>query len=231
MDFRAIAAVALASLILASIAQAGTAVTDPAAIRAAVVRAVHSAAPHLPGTTLEADVAPLDPAVHLPACPDLATEVPPLIGSFVTVKVSCPAPVWTIYVPVRLHQWREVVVAATTLPPDRPLTAADLTLARVDTAALPGTPVTDIATALGKLLRTSVPAASPILAAQLEAPILVHRDQRVIVTLHDGAITLKTVVIAEQDGHAGDVIALRNPSSQKVIHATITSNGEAEMHL
>ncbi|MDE2513129.1 MAG: flagella basal body P-ring formation protein FlgA, partial [Alphaproteobacteria bacterium] len=33
------------------------------------------------------------------------------------------------------------------------------------------------------------------------------------------------------DGRAGDVIALRNPGSQKVIRATVTADGEAEMHL
>jgi len=233
MVFRAAAAFILAAVVLSPASHAAVAqgFADPAAIRAAVVSAVQRAAPRLPDTTLEVDAAAVDPAIHLPACPAVATTVPPLIGSFVTVKVSCPAPVWTIYVPVRLHQWRQVVVAAATLPPDRPLTASDLTLARIDTATLPSAPVVDLAGAVGKLLRTSVPAASPILAAQLEAPIVVHRDQRVIVTLRDGGITVKTIAIAEQDGRAGDVIALRNPSSQKVIRAIITANGEAEMHL
>lgn len=233
MIFRVGAAIIFATMVLspASHAAVDQGFTDPAVIRAAVTSAVQAAAPPLPDTTLEADVAALDPTIHLPACPALATAVPPLVGSFVTVKVSCPTPVWTIYVPVRLHQWRQVVVAAAALPPDRPLNASDLTLARIDTATLPSAPVIAMAEATGKLLRTSVPAASPILAAQLEAPILIHRDQRVIVTLRDGGVTVKTVVIAEQDGRAGDVIALRNPASQKVIRATITANGEAEMHL
>lgn len=231
MDFRVSAALVTAVLALAPVARAADGFTDPAAIRTAVANAVQAAAPRLPDTTLQADITPPDAAVHLPACADLETSVPPLIGSFVTVKVSCAAPVWTTYVPVRLRQWREVVVAAAALPPDQPLSASDLAMARVDTAALPSAPVVDLADAIGKLLRTSVPAASPILAAQLEAPILVHRDQRVVVTLRDGAITVKTTAIAEQDGRAGDVIALRNPSSRKVIRATITAGGEAEMHL
>lgn len=233
MDFRAEIAAFLAFMALLPAAQAAPdqGFADPAAIRAAVADAIKATAPKLPETTLEADVAQVDPAIHLPACPALATAVPPLVGSYVTVKVSCPLPMWTIYVPVRLHQWREVVVAAAALPPDRALTAVDLTLARVDTATLPSAPVGTIAEAVGKLLRTNVPAASPILGAQLEAPILIHRDQRVIVTLRDGGVTVKTVAIAEQDARAGDVIALRNPSSQKVIHATITSDGEAEMRL
>lgn len=233
MEFRAGIPLLAIALVLAPVAQAvgDPGFADPAAIRAAVTNAVETAAPHLPGTTLEAEITSPDPAVHLPACPAMAATVPPLSGAFITVKVSCPVPAWTIYVPVRLHQWRRVVVAAAALPPSRPLTAADLTLARVDTATLPSAPVADPANAIGKLLRTNVPAASPILAAQLEAPILIHRDQRVLVTLHDGGITVKTTVVAEQDGRAGDVIALRNPSSQKVIHATVTADGEAEMHL
>src|SRR5579872_7071619 len=158
MDFRAGTALFAATLALApaphTMADPGFA--DPAAIRAAVANAVETAAPQLPATTLEADVAPIDPAVHLPACPALAAAVPPLNGAFITVKVSCPAPAWTVYVPVRLHQWRRVVVAAAALPPNRPLTAADLTLARVDTAALPSAPIGDPADAVGKLLRTNV---------------------------------------------------------------------------
>src|SRR5579872_5477492 len=223
MDFRAGSALFAAALVLAPTAHAvaDPAFADPAAIRAAVANAVETAAPQLPATTLEAEVAPIDLAVHLPACPALAAAVPPLSGAFITVKVSCPAPAWTIYVPVRLHQWRRVVVAAAALPPNRPLTAADLTMA----------PVAEPAQVVGKLLRTNVPAASPILAAQLEAPVLIHRDQKVLVTLNDGAITVKTTLVAEQDGRAGDIIALRNPSSQKVIHATVTADGEAEMHL
>ncbi len=225
-------ALTLAALVLPPAAHAADAgYADPAAIRTAVADAVRSAAPRLPDTTLEADVSTIDPAIHLPACPALATAVPPLIGGFLTVKVSCPAPAWTIYVPVRLHQWRRVVVAAAALPPDRPLTEGDLTLARVDITTLPSAPVVDLDGAIGRLLRTSVPAASPILAAQLEMPILIHRDQRVVVTLRDGDITVKTVAVAEQDGRAGDLIALRNPSSQKIIHATVTADGEATMHL
>jgi len=233
MDFPAGTALFAAAMFVAPAVQAAAdpGYADPATIRAAVAAAVQEATPRLPATTLEADVAAIDPAVHLPACPALATSVPPLSGSFITVKISCPAPTWTIYVPVRLHQWRNVVVAAVALPPDRPLTATDLTLARIDTATLPSAPIGDPTDAIGKLLRTNVPAASPILAAQLEAPVLIHRDQRVLVTLHDGAVTLKTTVVAEQDGRAGDVIALRNPGSQKVIRATVTADGEAEMHL
>ncbi|MGH6975924.1 MAG: hypothetical protein ACREED_02755, partial [Stellaceae bacterium] len=107
MHFRAGIALFLVALTLSPAARAAAdqSFADPAVIRAAVASAVQAAAPRLPGTTLEADVATLDRAIHLPACPALATDVPPLAGGFVTVKVSCPAPAWTIYVPVRLHQW------------------------------------------------------------------------------------------------------------------------------
>ena len=71
-------------------------------------------------------------------------------------------------------------------------------------------------TVAGMVLAACLSASSAMAAnAQLEAPILVHRDQKVLVTLHDGGITVKTTVVAEQDGRAGDVIALRNPASEK----------------
>jgi len=225
--------VLLAAIALAAPAKAGPdqLFEDPEAIRAAVKQAVTVAAPKLPDTDIEADIQPVDPTVHLPQCPAPDVTLPPVTGSRITARVSCQTPSWTIYVPIQLHQWRMVVVAATALPPDKPLAEADLTLARVDTATLPGVPVTYPKDAVGKLLRVNVPAAAPLLGALLEAPILIHRDQRVILTLKNDAITVKTVAIAQQDGHEGDIILLQNPSSKKTVRATITADGEAEMHL
>ncbi len=223
----------LAAIVLAAPANAASdqPFEAPEAIRAAVEHAVADAVPKLPDTEIEADVQPIDPTIHLPQCPAPDVTVPLVTGSRITAKVTCQTPSWTIYVPIQLHQWRMVVVAATALPPDKPLAETDLTLARIDTATLPGVPVIDPKDAVGKILRSNVPAAAPLLGALLEAPIIIHRDQRVNLTLTDGNITVKTVAIAQQDGHEGDVISLQNPSSKKTVRATITADGEAEMHL
>jgi len=210
---------------------AGSPSVDPQAIRAAVEEAIQQAAPPLPGTTLEAEVQTPDANLHFADCPDLKVSVPPLTSGRITAKVACANPVWAVYVPVRLHRWQMVMVAATMLPPNRPLTASDLVAARIDTAGLPGAPIADSDAAVGKLLRTSVPAGAPLLAVQLEAPIVIHRDQRVVVTLDDGNVVVKTTAIAQQDGRAGDIILLQNPTSKKTLRAAVTADGEAEMRL
>jgi flagella basal body P-ring formation protein FlgA len=233
--FRSAAALVAAALGLAAqpclAAMAGAPSVDPQVIRAAVEDAIRKVAPPLPDTTLELEVQAPDANLHFAECPDFSVSVPPLTGSRITAKVSCANPVWAVYVPVRLHRWQMVMVAATMLPPNRPLAAGDLVAARIDTATLPGTPIADSDQAVGKLLRTTVPAGAPLMAAQLEAPIVIHRDQRVVVTLDDGNVVVKTTAIAQQDGRAGDIILLQNPASKKTLRAAVTADGEAEMRL
>jgi len=53
----------------------------------------------------------------------------------------------------------------------------------------------------------------------------------VAIDLPDEKATEALAARLAAEARAGDVIALRNPSSQKVIHATVTAGGEAEMHL
>jgi flagella basal body P-ring formation protein FlgA len=205
---------------------AGT-VEDPPAIRAAIVDAVKTRLTAIKDAT--AEVGAIDSRLRLPACAALDVGLPASNAAAMTAKVTCAAPNWTIYVPVRLHAWVDAVVAATNLAPNTKLTADDLSRARVDMYGAAGGVLTKPASAIGKVLRVGVLAGSPIPASFLEMPLVVHRGQTVLLTLSDGTMVIRDSVVALEDGRIGDNIAVRNTESDKIVHATVAADGSVEM--
>lgn len=147
-----------------------------------------------------------------------------------TAKVVCPDPSWTLYVPVHLHQWVDAVVAATNLAPNTALTGAQLTRGRADALAGTGGLISDPHQVEGKILRVGLTAGAPVLSPQLDLPVAVHRGQRVMLTLNDPEMTIKTTATALDDGRVGDTITVENADSQKTLRATVARDGGVEIN-
>jgi flagella basal body P-ring formation protein FlgA len=198
-------------------------IETPAAIQAAIRAALQSRIAGLKDAT--AEIGAIDPRLRLPSCPALAVALPETSAPVMTAKIACPSPEWTIYVPIRLHAWIEAVVAATNLAPNTALTADDLSRGRVDMFASPGAPITDPARVEGKTLQVGLLAGAPILASFLKAPLVVHRGEKVLLTLTDKTMVVRDTAVALDDGRIGDTIAVQNPESRKIVHATVDRDG------
>jgi flagella basal body P-ring formation protein FlgA len=121
------------------------------------------------------------------------------------------------------------VVAATNLPPNITLTAAQLTTGRADQLASSAGLMTDSRQVQGKVLRVGLMAGNPVLSSLLDQPIAVRRGQNVVLTLTDASMTLKTTATALEDGRVGDSISVQNPASQKMLRATVSRDGGVEI--
>ena len=176
------------------------------------------------------EIGNIDSRLRLPACPNINVELPPANAAMMTAKVSCDAPSWTLYVPVRTHLWVNAVVAATNLPPNTVLTASQLTTGKVDALANNGGVMTDMRQVSGKILRSGLAAGSPILAPALDLPISVRRGQKVVLTLTDPGMTIKATAVALEDGRVGDNISVQNAESQKTLRATVGRDGGVEIN-
>lgn len=199
------------------------------AIRGAITAALAPRLGTYKDASVEVEIGALDPRLRLPTCPAPDIELPPTNNALMTAKVTCPAPAWTLYVPVRLHAWVDAVVAAVNLMPETTVDAADLTRGRVDMLAHSGGLVTDPAQAAGKILRVGLPAGSPLLTPFLEAPVVVHRGQKVLLTLSDSTMTIRAPAVALEDGRVGESIQVENPDSNKTMRATVVDDGSVEM--
>lgn len=195
----------------------------PAAIRAAIAAALRPRLADLKGAT--AEIGAIDPQLRLPACPALAVGLPQAGAPAMTARVACASPQWTIYVPIRLHAWIEAVVAATNLAPNTALTAGDLARGRVDMFASPGGLMTERARAQGRILQVGLMAGAAILKSFLKVPLVVHRGEKVLLTLTDGTMSIRDTAVALGDGRVGDRIAVRNPESGKIVQATVAGDG------
>ena len=89
--------------------------------------------------------------------------------------------------------------------------------------------LTEPAQAEGKILRVGLLAGSPILSPFLEFPVVVHRGQKVLLTLSASTMTIKAPALALEDGRTGDSIEVENPDSKKTMRATVLDDGSVEM--
>lgn len=223
------AALIVAAMLPPPPALAASEVEGAEQIRAAVMAAVEPRLAAYTDARLEIAVGAIDPRLRLPFCAAPDVTLPPLNAALMTAKVDCQAPSWTIYVPVRLHAWIDAVVAAANLSPNTRLDAGDLTRGRVDMFATNGSFLTDLKDVEGKILRVGLVAGSPVLTPFLEYPVVVHRGQKVLLTLTATTMTIKAPALALEDGRIGDSIEIENPESQKTMRATVLSDGGVEV--
>jgi flagella basal body P-ring formation protein FlgA len=199
------------------------------AIRSAVESALAPRLVTIKDAEVEIAVGPIDPRLRLPLCATLHVSLPPSNTAIMTAKVECAGPNWSVYVPVRMHAWADALLASVNLMPNTKLSSADLTRGRVDLFTNVGGFLTEPAQAEGKILRVGLLAGAPVLRPFLELPVAVHRGQRVLVTLSDSAMTIKTTALAMEDGRIGENIALENPETKKTIRATVADDGTVEV--
>jgi len=201
----------------------------PEAIRKAVQAAAEQVAAPTPDQTLQIEVGDIDSRIRVAECPALEVEIPTVNAPLLSARVSCREPFWTLYVPVRVHAWGRAVVAAANLAPGTRLSAADLTVAQLDILTTNGAYLTDPQQAEGMILRSNIRAGAPIVTALLDLPVVVHRGDTVVLTLLDSTITIRSDVIAMEDGRVGDHITVQNPDSKKVIRAAVVNAGAVEI--
>lgn len=219
--------VGLSAVVVAPSVHAKTASTEPAA---AIIYAVTQQLPSLLQVPAHAtmQISPVAPESNLdvPSCPSPIVSASPVPHPLVEAKVKCRNPDWTIYVPVHLQAWVHAITAVSTLAPGALISANSISTRRIDALATPAGFLTNPDAAIGKVVRTRIDAGTPISPTLLQEPTLVHRGQSVTIHVRDGDISITTRGRALQSGRKGDTILVRNPSTQEVLHATVTSAGQ-----
>jgi flagella basal body P-ring formation protein FlgA len=145
-----------------------------------------------------------------------------------TVVVSCSAPPWRLFVPVRATNDVDAVVLARNVQPGDRLTAADVSVARRSSAALPYDYLSDAAQAVGLTMRRTQPAGAVLTAAALEAPEVVRRGELVTLTSGDGPISVKAEGTALAPARLNQRVKVRS-SSGRVIEGTAEGPGQVRV--
>jgi flagella basal body P-ring formation protein FlgA len=210
-----------ACLALASPAIAQTR-EDPAAVQSSIRQ---SLAPTLP-TGASVTLGSAAGAGAMPACasPLAVTITGP--EPYENAAVSCPGPVWTLYVPVTVTAVQAVVVAARPIAAGQPVGPDDVLLRPEPETAFRGQAVYyDPAAIDGGVAAMNLPAGAILTANDVQAPMLVKAGQTVAVDVRSGGVDVSIDAVAAEAGRLGDTILLTNPSSGKRFSALVTASG------
>jgi flagella basal body P-ring formation protein FlgA len=179
--------------------------------------------------TLSIEVGRLDPRLRLHQCGGaLATYFSPgtrPIGN-VTVGVRCNGPKsWALYVPVHIDRQVEIVVAKRPIMRGAIIGQDDLTSERRSVTAIRGNYFSDPEDVIGMAASRSLRPGAPLTHSIVKAARVVRRGERVILTLRGERIAVKMAGTALRDGTRGQVIPVRNLSSNRIVEGVVSDPG------
>jgi len=198
------------------------------AVRAAAESALRrQIEPAASGVILEA--AHLDARLRLAACPGpLAVDValPRGTQSRVLARVACKNTVsWTLNVPVDIHRKADVLVMRRAVGRGENIAVGDVV---VQSRVLPGLTspyVSRPADLAGRLTRRPIPEGTAVTADALDAPLLIHRGQSVVLTARVGGLEVRAPGMAMADAAAEQRVRVRNLNSLKIIEGIADTAG------
>ena len=159
--------------------------------------------------------------------PQLASSTSPeMVLTRMNFVVSCPGRAgWQFNVAVRPDVSVPVVMPASLIARDTVLTADDLQLKKFNISNQREGLMMDIDEAIGLTSKRTLQPGKPITRNELVQPVLVKRDQPVMIVSHMAGITASMPGIALKNGRKGDVIKIRNSSSQRIISGVVDDTG------
>lgn len=140
--------------------------------------------------------------------------------------VTCPGSAgWKYNVAVRPDVSVPVVMPKSLIARDTVITADDLQLKKFNISNQREGLMTNMDEAIGLTSKRALQPGKPITRSELVQPVLVKRDQPVMIVSHTAGITASMPGVALKNGRKGDVIKIRNSSSQRIISGIVDDTG------
>ena len=177
----------------------------------------------------------LDSRLRLAQCPvDLQTETPWAASrnGRVTVRVSCIAePSWRVHVPVDVIVTAEVATSARALPRGAIVSEQDITMTRMELSSLGHGYFADLRHVVGQQLKRPLSPGAVLTPALLENPAVIRRGQSVTIVASGSGIAVKMQGTALGSGAIGQIIDIRNNSSDRRVQGVVRSARTVEILL
>lgn len=137
---------------------------------------------------------------------------------------------WRIYVPVHIQIMTDVLSVNHTLAAGDVITEADLTFELQDKNRLYEGYFKDKDDVIGLSAFRAIPLGSPLTKKNVKQMPLVKRGQSITLALKRGAIEIDMAGIAKNDGYLNGPVKIMNPSSKKLVDATVVGKDRAEIN-
>ncbi len=179
---------------------------------------------------VQINVGRIDSRLRLAQCDENLTfkiHEPPHNARNITVKTSCMSDRrWTVYVPVSLDVYAEVVVATRSLKRGDVLTHDDVEFKRMNTSSVGRGHIEDASRALGMEIKRPIKPGDVVRLPYLTKPDIVHKGQTVVVSSQSRFLKVETSGVALVSGHMGERIRVKNERSNRVVSAEVIAPGK-----
>lgn len=144
--------------------------------------------------------------------------------------VRCPdAGGWDVAVTVKPDIYLQILLAARSLERGHVLRASDVQVKKYNISSTRGGYVTNPDDIVGLTVKRRLRELQPISLAQLEAPVMVERGQQVVMIASQDGIEARTLGEALKKGRKGEIIKVKNSSSERVVSAIVDEMGVVRM--
>jgi flagella basal body P-ring formation protein FlgA len=189
-----------------------------------------------PGERKEIMLGNIDPLLQLKPCAEKITITPPLRnqrnGKF-SLKAQCklPSP-WSLYIPVRVQHYQLVVIAAEPIIRGSAINPRQLMLQEVEISTLNRGYYQNFQSVTGFIAKRGFKTNESIYPSGLVAPMLISKGEHIVIKASLGkTLKVRALGVALSNGALGDIIQVRNKSSQKVVEGRVKSAGVIEVVL
>ncbi len=149
-----------------------------------------------------------------------------------SVNIRCSDPVrWSIFVPVRVERYTQVVVVARPLSREQVIRPGDLGLERMETSKLAKGYFIDMEPLVGLEARRRLIPGQVLTSAQVAKRQLVKRGQQVILFSTRPGLSVRMKGKALEDGTEGQRIRVRNGSSKRIVEGYVEASGAIRVAL
>ncbi|HIH5778781.1 TPA: flagellar basal body P-ring formation chaperone FlgA [Citrobacter werkmanii] len=161
------------------------------------------------------------------SAPQITSSTSPEMAlSRMNFVVTCPGNAgWKYNVAVRPDVSVPVVMPKSLIARDTVIKADDLQLKKFNISNQREGLMTNMDEAIGLTSKRALQPGKPITRSELVQPVLVKRDQPVMIVSHTAGITASMPGVALKSGRKGDVIKVRNSSSQRIISGVVDDTG------
>lgn len=164
------------------------------------------------------------------ACPTALIVSPPKELHFDLYRqrfyVHCEGPQeWRVIVTVKPDIYLPVVVAKNALTRGDLLSASDMMFKKLNISRIHGNYLTRPDEVIGMTVKRRIHESDPVTLNQLESPVLVKRGQIVLMVANQGGVEARTMGEAMKKGHKGEMIRVKNESSERVVSAIVAGSG------
>ena len=132
---------------------------------------------------------------------------------------------WEVAVTVKPDIYLQMLMAKETLERGHVLAASDLTRRKFNISNLRSGYLTRPDDVVGLTLKRRVRELQPISQSQLDSPVMVERGQRVLMIAIQDGVEARTMGVAIKKGRKGEMIKVKNESSEREVTATVVEMG------